>query len=476
MEATNRETVGEEQGQEPKKAGKVKVYINNNFLLLFAGSAISIMGDVLFDTTLSLWVALEIAKNQPWAPAAAGGVLVAAAIPTLFFGSLAGVFVDRWVKRTTMLRMDVIRAVLMVCLLLISGWLPLPFEIPVIARLGIIYTLVFLTSICSQFFNPSSFALIGDIVPDEYRARASGIEQATSGLANIIMPPVAVVLFTVLGVQAAISLNAISFVLSFLAILAIRPPQATTSLKEGQKADFLREYFAGMALIAKNKILLVALFGAFLAVISEGAQSSMGIFFFRSNLHAPIDLFGLVGSASGIGAIAGAILAAVFAQRLGITRVFSGALLLVGILAMVYARTTALPPALLCIFLIGLLVAAVNVVVGPIALCVTPKEMLGRVAATATSTLSLGSLLSIAILTTLASTVLSHFHVEVAGFAFGTYDTIFAFAGLIALLGGLFALRYFWNLKLAMPADEDQEVVEGQEAGAGEPMKVSSDV
>lgn len=469
MEATKQVTASEEHTQEQGKTSKVKFYINRNYLLLFSGTAISVMGDVLFDITLTLWVALVIAKDQPWAPAAAGGVLVAAAIPTLFFGSLAGVFVDRWVKRITMLRMDVLRAALMVLLLLFSGWVPLPFEIPLLARLGIIYILVFCTSICSQFFNPSSFALIGDIVPDEYRSRATGLEQAVAGLANIIMPPVALVLFTTLGAQMAILLNGASFGLSFLAILAIRPPSSTTSLKEGQKADFLREYFEGLTLVARNKILLVALFGAFLAVVSEGAQNAMGIFFYQSNLHAPLELFGLVGSAAGIGAIGGAILAALFAQRLGVTRVFSGALLLVGVLSILYARTTSLVPALLCIFLIGLLVAAVNVVVGPIALCVTPKEMLGRVAATATSTLSLGSLLSIAILTTLASTVFSHFHVDIAGFVFGTYDTLFALAGVIALLGGLFAFRHFWNLKLTMPADEDQE------AGTEELVKVSSD-
>lgn len=460
MEAAKDKETNEVQG--PEKSSKAKFYINNNYLLLFSGSAISIMGDVLFNITLSLWVALEIAKNQPWASAAAGGVLIAAAIPTLFFGSLAGVFVDRWVKRTTMLRMDAIRAGLMLLLLGLSGWLPLPFEIPLLARLGIIYLLVFLTSVCSQFFNPSSFALIGDIVPNELRSRATGLEQAISGLANIIMPPVAVVLFTSVGVELAILLNAVSFAVSFLAILAIRPPQSTTSLKEGQQSDFLREYLEGLTLIVRNKVLLVALFGALLAVVSEGAQNAMGIFFFQDNLHAPVELFGLVGSASGIGAIAGAILAAIFAQRLGITRVFSGALLLVGIVSIIYARTTALPPALLCIFLIGLLVAAVNVVVGPIALCVVPKEMLGRIAATATSTLSLGSLLSIAILTTLASTLLSRFHVEAAGFAFGTYDTIFAFAGVIALIGGLFALRHFWTLTLVMPEEDEQEEAEGE--------------
>src|SRR5690348_3162750 len=91
-----------------KDVQKPPFYINHNYALLFSGYAISIIGDVIFTTTLMLWVPLVIAKGQSWAPLALGGVTLATLLPTLLFGSLAGVFVDRWVKRTTMLRMDIL--------------------------------------------------------------------------------------------------------------------------------------------------------------------------------------------------------------------------------------------------------------------------------------------------------------------------------------------------------------------------------
>lgn len=135
---------------------KTPFLINRNYARLWTGQTISTLGDMVFDTTLVLWIAISIAPNQPWAPLAISGVLIAAALPTLLIGPIAGVFTDHWDKRKTMLRMDALRAVLIVLLLVA---LPLPFLpgglFPVAVQLGMIYGVVMLTSTCSQFFSPA---------------------------------------------------------------------------------------------------------------------------------------------------------------------------------------------------------------------------------------------------------------------------------------------------------------------------------
>lgn len=442
MEPVNPTTTDIEVKEGDGKAQKVPLFINRNYTLLFCGHAISISGDVVFTETLSLWVALTIARGQSWAPLALGGVLLAAIIPTLLLGSIAGVFVDRWAKRQTMLRMDAARTVLIALLLPLTGIVALPVS----AKLIMIYAVVFLNSVCSQFFNPSSFALIGDIVPQEYQARASGLLQTMSGLAYVLAPPLAVALFFTIGPQIAVLFNALSFACSFAAISFVRIPAAADNTTQEAEKDFFREYLTGLRFIIQNRVLLVALIGACLAVIPEGAQNSLGIFFYQKNLHAPLILFGLVGMAIGIGTIVGALSAALFAERLGVRRVFSGAILIVGVLMIVYARTNNLIVALICVFFTGLLVAAVNVCVGPIALSVTPREMLGRIGAIATSTLSFASLVSISLLSYLASTVLRNFQLNLLGASFGTYDSIFVVTGLIAALGGIYAIANLWKV------------------------------
>src|SRR5215471_6758735 len=91
---------------------KPGLLINRNFALLWTGSLISVFGDVIFDTSLIVWITVFLAVHQTWAPLAVSGVFLAALVPTMLFGPIAGVFVDRWDKRRTMLWMDASRAIL----------------------------------------------------------------------------------------------------------------------------------------------------------------------------------------------------------------------------------------------------------------------------------------------------------------------------------------------------------------------------
>jgi len=84
---------------------------NRDFVLLLCGQTVSNFGDIIFDTTLTLWIAVRIAPARSWAPLAISGVLAAATFPVLFVGPIAGVFVDRWNQRNTMLAADALRAV-----------------------------------------------------------------------------------------------------------------------------------------------------------------------------------------------------------------------------------------------------------------------------------------------------------------------------------------------------------------------------
>jgi MFS family permease len=101
-------------------AKKPGLFINRNFGLLWIGQTISYVGDFVFDTTLVFWIATSLVRGQSWAPLAVSGVLLAVSVPVFAVGPLAGVFVDRWDKRRTMLAMDALRAMLVFLLLLAS--------------------------------------------------------------------------------------------------------------------------------------------------------------------------------------------------------------------------------------------------------------------------------------------------------------------------------------------------------------------
>jgi hypothetical protein len=74
-------------------------------------------------------------------------------------------------------------------------------------------------------------------------------------------------------------------------------------------------------------------------------------------------------------------------------------------------------------------------------LSVTPQEMIGRVMAVNGPIQQAASIASMAAAGFLASTALRGFHQTVAGLTFGPYDTIFAIAGVLFVLGGLSIIR-----------------------------------
>src|SRR2546421_8419406 len=81
-------------------------FINRNFALLAIGQAISNMGDFVYATTLLVWVFV-----LTHSAAAVSGVWIAQYAPIFLLGPIAGVFVDRWNRRRTMIVADVARAV-----------------------------------------------------------------------------------------------------------------------------------------------------------------------------------------------------------------------------------------------------------------------------------------------------------------------------------------------------------------------------
>jgi MFS family permease len=127
---------------------------NRAWTLLWSGQAVSIVGDYVFDTTIVLWIGTVIAKGEGWAPAAVSGVLMAAALPAIVIGPVAGVFVDRWDRRRIMLSADACRAVLVAALLPLA-WPSVSGHVSRAASLTLIYAVVIAASCFGQFFNPS---------------------------------------------------------------------------------------------------------------------------------------------------------------------------------------------------------------------------------------------------------------------------------------------------------------------------------
>ena len=438
----------------PPSTTKPALLVNRNFALLWWGQTISVHGDIVFSITLTLLIAFQLAHGQRWAPLAASGILIATALPTLCIRPFAGVLVDRWDKRKTLLVNDALRASVMTLLVVITGVIPLPWlpggHLPLAWRLGILYMSVLLTSTAAQFFNPALLALTGDIVPPDQRGRAFGLDYLSSSMATVVGPPLAAVLFLA-GAQWALLLNALSFALSFALILPIRPPRAAPRTSRTVPPHARREFMQGLRFYAGNATLRTLTIAICLGVLGFGALNALSVFFVQHRLQGNAQTFALIFTSSGVGTILGALVAGPVVQCLGANRVLGLAIVLMGSLVMVLAQITTIPLAIACSFAIGGLEAFLNVAISPILLQATPRELVGRVSSIFQPLYAACALLSIAAAGYLSGSLLVGFHQTFLWFDFDAITTVFTIGGALAIGAGLYALVKLGPLTLAPP-------------------------
>jgi MFS family permease len=413
------------------------ILINANYRRLWFGQAVSLIGDEVFDTTLLLWVGIVLLAGEPFAPAVSSGVLILTSAVVILLGPVAGVFADRWDKRRTMMRADLARFGLVALLALISIF---PGLLPVPGTLAVIGVVVVLATAAAQFFNPARMVLIRDVVPMEQQGRASSYGQTAGALATIIGPPLAAPLLVGVGVPWAITINAVSFGVSYVAIRLVRPPAQDPAPQPSPSApaSVRGELMEGLRYIGRERLVRAIIITAVVVMLGIGTVNVLDLYFVSENLHADPTWFGLLGGAFGVGAVAGAATGGVLGDRLGHIRIVAAGLIATGVLLVVYSRLGSVIPAIPVIAGIGYSIGALNAAVFPLLIARVPRELLGRVTAVLIPANRLGGIVSMMAAGLLASTVLRGLDTSVAGIHLGRIDAIFLAGGLIIIVSGVY--------------------------------------
>ena len=111
-----------------------------NFALLWTGGLVSLTGDWVLMIGLPIYVLILTHSVL-----ATGVMLIAGRLPTLLFGAVAGVFVDRWNRKRIMVVSDMLSALWLLPLLFIAS----------VDHVWIAYVVAFVESSIEQFFAPA---------------------------------------------------------------------------------------------------------------------------------------------------------------------------------------------------------------------------------------------------------------------------------------------------------------------------------
>lgn len=426
-----------------------RLLINRNYALLWVAMATSQLGNIVFNIAMLLWVATTLARNAPWAAFAVGALTFLPQIVTFIFGTVAGVYVDRWNKRRTLLWMDGLRSILVLGLVFATGIIPLPFPAgsgaASIFQLVALLVVIGLISICNPFVNGALISILYEVVEEKDFTRAFGRGQLLNNLAIILAPPLAAALFFAVGVQWAIILDALTFVVSFASIFFIRPDPGIQGVphedeEEQPQTGLVDDLLKGLRFVLGNSVLWAMLISTILTTLGIGAITILSIFFVTNNLHSAPALYPVLDVAFGVGAMAGAVIAPILQQKIGLLRTFWLPGLMTGALVLIFSRLTNIWAGGVLMFLIGVSEAILFVATGPLAMKITPRELIGRANAVFTQVGTLASVTSIAVSTFLVTTLLYDKHAQFLNADFGPIDVVFMAAGILIVTSGICAM------------------------------------
>jgi dTMP kinase len=161
--------------------GYRRLIANSNFRRLWISQVISGIGDWL---VIGLLIPLVLQLSDGSAMAVAG-IMIAKIIPSLVYGSVLGVLVDRFDRRRLMIVCDLVQMVLALGLLLTDS-------------LFFIYLIVLLMETMGLMFYPAKNALIPKLVQERDLAAANGLSYTTqqaSMLVGLTMSAAIIALF-----------------------------------------------------------------------------------------------------------------------------------------------------------------------------------------------------------------------------------------------------------------------------------------
>lgn len=271
-----------------------------DFALLWVAGLVSLTGDWM------LYVALPIYVYQLTDSVLAGsGVLIAGQVPALALGSVAGVFVDRWDRRRTMVVANLLRPPLLLLLLPVRE----------AADVWLVYAVAFAASAIGQFFGPAENALLPRLVDAAHLVPANALNALNNNLARLIGPPLGGFVAGAFGLRGVAVADAASFLVAGVLVALIaasgRPeadPASPADAAAGAWRAVWRELVAGLRLVRGSRT--VATVFAFLAVASlgEGVFGILIVVFTAEVLGGGAPEVGWLMGAQAVGGLAGSVL------------------------------------------------------------------------------------------------------------------------------------------------------------------------
>ena len=297
-----------------------------DFGLLWSGGLISETGDWFLLVGLPVWV-LQVTGSS----LVTATVFLVGLLPGLVVGPLAGVLVDRWDRRRTLVAVSLAQAAFLLPLLAVDGR----------NRLWIVYLVMAVEAALAQLNDPARNALVPSLVAKADLVGANALIGLNSNLARLVGSPLGGIMVEVAGLPGLVVADAASFLLGAALIALVRSdaggsraggadpaPDVVHSPRPGpRRAGVVREWVDGLRVTPGDRGLRWGLVVNGLAGVAQGIFTVLFVLFVTRVLGGDGADVGLLRGVQAIGGLLGGVLVVGLATRLEAGRLLGVSLL-----------------------------------------------------------------------------------------------------------------------------------------------------
>jgi len=280
-----------------------RLFRNRSFAALWIGQTISFIGDYYYFFAITILV-----ERLTGSALLVGLSVISSALPMLLLGPIAGVFVDRWDRKRTMIGADLLRGLLvLVCLTVRTP-----------DQIWILYVAGFMMSSISRFFFPAQNAVLPLIVTDkDDLLSANGLMQIVQTAGFIIGATLAGFSIALWGEQVAFIVDSATYFISAGAITLIQVPRTTGGAQaEGEQLGAVwAEMREGIVYLFGSRTMMGILLCLSVVQLGVGAINVSWVPFLQRTFGLGPEGLGAVDLAQGMGMALGGVLLGFVAAR-----------------------------------------------------------------------------------------------------------------------------------------------------------------
>lgn len=357
------------------------------FFTIWTGQQLSLVGSRIAQFALVWWLTDMTGSATVLATAS-----IAALLPEILLGPVAGAYVDRWNRRIVMMVADGLIA-------LASLWLAYLFWADAM-RIWHIYVIMMVRAVGGSFHWPAMQASTSLMVPKKHLTRVAGLNQTMYGVLSVAGPPLGALALGLLPAYGVMLTDVGTALLAIVPLSFVSVPQPQRSdggatslpsiwedIREGLR--YIGAWPGLIALIGLALVVKLALTPAF----------SLIPLLVRDHFSGDAARLSLFQSVAGVGMLAGGLLLSAWggSDRRIYTTLGAVAVMGVGFVVLGFLPTWLFSVALFSIFVVGFTMPLVDGPIMAILQGTVPPEVQGRVFTMMVSLLSLTAPVGLAV-------------------------------------------------------------------------------